>query len=108
MKLGDDVVILPEKLTEYLLTHRPRNDKSGFLARAGYTAANWRLLENDIHKLVRVNDAASDGRNDFGEFFLVRGELIGPNNSSLKVKTVWIQLSETDETLFVTLVPDEE
>ena len=108
MKLPDDVVIPTEKLTEYLLARRARNDKSGFLARAGYTSANWRLLENDIRQLVRSNDAESDGRNDFGEFFVVRGELVGPNNSILKAKTVWIQLSETDEMRFVTLVPEQE
>ena len=35
-------------------------------------------------------------------------DLVGPNNSTLKAKTVWIQLSETDEIRFVTLVPDQE
>ena len=108
MKLPDDVVIPTEKLTDYLLARRARNDKSGFLAQAGYTAANWRLLEDDIRNLARTNDAESDGRNDFGEFFVVHGNLVGPNNSVLKVKTVWIQLSDTDEVRFVTLVPDEE
>ncbi len=108
MKLPDDVVIPTEKLTEYLLVWRARNDKSVFLARAGYTAANWRLLESDIRKLVRASDAEPDGLNDFGEFFVVRGKLVGPNNSTLKAKTVWIQLSETDEIRFVTLVPDQE
>ncbi len=108
MKLPDDVVIPTEKLTEYLLAWRARNDKSDFLARVGYTAANWRLLENDIRKLARTSDAESDGVNDFGEFFVVRGDLTGPSNSILKVKTVWIQLSETDEIRFVTLVPEQE
>ena len=87
---------------------RARNDKSGFLARAGYNASNWRALEQDLRKLIQMRDAELAGQNEFGEFLVVRGQLLGPNNSSLNVKTVWIQLSETNETRFVTLVPDED
>lgn len=46
MKLPSNFVIAPEKLTQYLLVQRPRNDKSGFLARAGYDMSNWSLLES--------------------------------------------------------------
>ena len=47
MKLSDDVRIAPEKLTQYLLTPKKRNDKSKWLAEAGYTLENWQKLEND-------------------------------------------------------------
>ena len=47
MKLPKDSVIGERKIREYLLTQRSEDDKSGFLALAGYTLANWRQLEAD-------------------------------------------------------------
>jgi hypothetical protein len=108
MKLPANAVIPIEKLTDYLLVRRLRNDKSGYLARTGYNASNWHILESDIRKLIQTRDAEPAGQNEFGEFLVVRGELLGPNNSPLNVKTVWIQLAETGDTRFVTLVPNEE
>lgn len=40
MKLPSDAHIAQEKLTRYLLQPRPEDDKSAFLARAGYTLDN--------------------------------------------------------------------
>jgi hypothetical protein len=37
MKLPEDTAIARTKLHEYLLRHRDEDDKSGFLALAGYT-----------------------------------------------------------------------
>ena len=108
MKLPMDVVIAEEKLTRYLLVKRPRNDKSGYLATAGYDLSNWKVLEADIRELARTGEAEPAGTNPFGEFLVVRGELRGPNNAILKVTTVWIRLAETGQTRFVTLVPGEE
>jgi hypothetical protein len=108
MKIPGDAVIAEEKLTRYLLTWRPRNDKSALLARAGYELANWTLLRDDLRRLAAAVDAESEGINPFGELLLARGELQGPSGVILKVKTVWIRLVETGETRFVTLYPDKE
>jgi Domain of unknown function (DUF6883) len=108
MKLPDDAVIAEEKLTEYLLVWRARNDKSGYLAQAGYELSNWDVLETDLRQLAATADAEIEGTNDFGEVLLARGALHGPNGVILKVKTIWIRLAELDETRFVTLIPDKE
>ncbi|MDH3717306.1 MAG: hypothetical protein OES79_04225 [Planctomycetota bacterium] len=108
MKLPNDVVIAEEKLTGYLLVWRARNDKSGYLAHAGYESSNWESLEADLRQLARTAEAESEGYNAFGEFLSARGELHGPNGVILKVKTIWIRLAETNETRFVTLYPDKE
>ena len=108
MKLPSDLVIAPEKLTQYLLVRRPRNDKSCFLAQAGYDTSNWRVLDADIRALAEAADAEPAGSNAFGEFFVLRGELRGPNGTILKVRAIWIRLAESGEARFVTLVPDEE
>ena len=108
MKLRIDVVIAEEKLTGYLLVWRAHNDKSGYLAQAGYELGNWETLEADLRQLAQTAEAESDGLNAFGELLSARGKLHGPNGVILKVKTVWIRLAETDETHFVTLYPDKE
>lgn len=48
MKLPENTLIAREKLTQYLLVLKKRNDKSQWLARAGYTIENWQSLENDL------------------------------------------------------------
>lgn len=108
MKLPSDVVIAEEKLTKYLLVWRPRNDKSGFLAQAGYGLSNCDVLEADLRQLAANAEVVSEGTNPFGELLFARGELHGPNGAILKVITIWIQLAEVDETRFVTLYPDKE
>jgi len=51
MKLPADTLIAPKKLTQYLLVVRKRNDKSKWLAQAGYVLENWRELEKDLRHL---------------------------------------------------------
>jgi len=57
MKLPKDSVIGERKIKEYLLAQRSEDDKSGFLALAGYTLANWRQLEADLRRQVQEADA---------------------------------------------------
>ena len=45
MELPPDVIIQDQKLTKYLLVFKPRNDKSKFLARAGFNLNNWQQLK---------------------------------------------------------------
>jgi hypothetical protein len=60
MKLPRDVVIAEEKLTQYLLIWRTRNDKSGYLARAGYELSNDDVLEADLRQLAATAEAEAD------------------------------------------------
>ncbi len=48
MKLPPNSTIAPEKITRYLLQWRPENDKSAFLARAGYKSDEGQQLIHDI------------------------------------------------------------
>lgn len=57
MKLPDDTLITKEKLTQYLLTLKKRNDKSQWLAQAGYSLENWQVLENDLRNQILSDDA---------------------------------------------------
>ena len=108
MKLPKDVVIAEEKLTSYLLVWQERNDKSAFLAKAGYELSNWETLYEDLQAFAQTAEAESEGNNPFGEMLSACGELRGPNGVILEVRTIWIRLDEPNETRFVTLYPNKE
>ena len=48
MKLPANAIISEKKVKEYLLSYSKRNDKSKWLAKAGYDYENWKKLEQDI------------------------------------------------------------
>ena len=108
MKLPPDTIIDERKLREYLLTERTEDDKSGFLALAGYIHNNWRQLEADLRRQALELDAELIRRTPYGDMYKITGRLIGPNGRALNVVTIWITLSANGETRFVTLVPDKE
>ena len=104
MRIPSDAIIQAKKLTDYLLTPRPKNDKSQFLAQVGFTRDNPGLLEQAIRKLIAENDAELDGQNEYGIFYRVTGVLVGPRGN-LATVTVWIQLTNQHLYRFITLKP---
>jgi hypothetical protein len=103
--LPTDAVIPQAKLTQYLLIPLPKDDKSQYLAQAGYTLDNWQQLEQDLRNQVLTQPAKLAETNRYGTKYLIRATLKGANGVSLKVVTVWIVTRTT--TRFVTLVPDK-
>jgi hypothetical protein len=82
MRIPDDASIPREKLTQYLLMPRPWDDKSKFLALAGFRLDNPNCLEAAIREMAANCEAVEDGANDYGVFFRVDGHLTGPNGAS--------------------------
>ena len=91
MKLPLDSFVSDRKLKEYLLSPRVEDDKSGFLAIAGYTVTDWRQLEADLRKLIGEKDADLTRSTAYGDMYEVKGSLVGPNGKILHVITVWIR-----------------
>lgn len=58
MHIPLDAEIASEKLTHYLLVPKPLDDKSKFLARAGFTRANPQVLHAAIRDLVSTEPAS--------------------------------------------------
>jgi hypothetical protein len=108
VKLPEDVVVPDDKLLRYFLLSREENDKSAFLAIAGYTLATWEVLKRDLHELARFYEVTDTLMSPYGIKYEVRGDLTGPNGQTLRLVTVWITLEATGETRFVTLFPDRE
>jgi hypothetical protein len=103
--LDRQATIAEAKLTKYLLIHKPKDDKSGFLAQAGYNLDNWWQLQQELRKFL-FHQATLHKKTNFGDIYEIKGILIGVNGINLRVATYWIVDSLTNETKFVTLLPD--
>ena len=107
MKLPEDTLIAYEKLTQYILVLKKRNDKSQWLAGAGYTLENWQVLENDLRNQILSSEAAPIENTEYGRMYEIRRKLIGPNGNSLPVCTIWMTETATGNTKFITMYPDK-
>ncbi len=94
-----------EKITSYLLAHRNQDDKSQFLAQAGFTCDNPEVLLDAIRQHAATHEAVEDGENEWGTLLRVEGSLDGPNGRSLNVVTIWIRWATDGSVHFVTLKP---
>lgn len=103
--LPSNAIVAKAKLTQYLLVRLPKDDKSQYLAKGGYSLDNWQQLENDIREQILSQEATPTETTRFGQKYQIRGNLIGPNGVVLPVITVW--MTTPQETKFVTLVPDQ-
>lgn len=101
MRIPRDAIIPEEKLTRYLLVARVVEDKSAYLARAGFTLSNTDELRRSILELSCATDATADGANEYGEFWRVEGEF----GNTLRVVLVWTRRANDGRFWFVTLKP---
>ncbi len=107
MKLSADAVIARDKLTRYLLLPQARGDKSAFLAEAGYTLEYADQLLQDLRAQILPLEARRLESNKFGQYYEIRGTLIGPNGVALPIRSIWMTEHLSGITKFVTLIPDK-
>jgi hypothetical protein len=107
MKMPSGLIIQDRKLTSYLLIYQPNDDKSEFLARAGYTLQTWQLLTQDILKAVEGMEVTEITETEWGKRFRVNTQWAGLNGRLLKVMTIWQQDNDSKTIRFVTLYPDK-
>jgi hypothetical protein len=108
VRIPGDLIIPDAKITHYLLVQKARNDKSKFLAQAGFTQENSEALKAAIQKQAVAREAIEDRSNEYGTFYQVEGDLVGANGVNLAVVTVWLQRRIDDKFQFVTLKPLKE
>ena len=104
----EDLEIPPPKLTNYLLVHREQDDKSKFLAQAGFTQENWELLMEQLQLIAEIGDAVEDTTTEYGTSYLVEGCLRGANDRILEVITVWMRRAIDGKYQFITLKPNRK
>lgn len=107
MRIPPDAIIAPEKLTHYLLTPRPKDDKSRLLGRIGFSIDAPGVLEAAIRLHASEGDAVMDAQDVYGEHFVLIGKLTGPSGV-LNIKSVWVRRVGEDTVRFVTLYPAKE
>ncbi|MBI4658110.1 MAG: hypothetical protein HY735_04535 [Verrucomicrobia bacterium] len=107
MKLPANTIIAQRKLDEYLLRLRNEDDKSGFLALAGYTVENADRLLRDLRQQLLPLDAELFDQTEYGAKYRIRGTLTGPHGRVLRVLSIWMKEDATGEMKFVTLLPDK-
>jgi hypothetical protein len=105
VKLPADNVVIPQsKLIAYLVVFKPKNDKSKFLAQAGFYTDNTQELERAIRQLLRDYDAIIDRQDEYGTFYRVEGLLHG-STGILNAVTIWLWQEANDKYRFITLKP---
>jgi hypothetical protein len=108
MMLPADALIARAKMVSYLLAWRRENDKSEFLAQAGYTAENADRLADDIRLQLLPLEAQIEETTEYGDKYRIRGTLTGPNGRALRVVSIWMTEITTGITKFITLYPESE
>ncbi|MBE9256609.1 DUF6883 domain-containing protein [Dolichospermum sp. LEGE 00246] len=108
MTMPQDAIIPDAKISNYLLKYRDKDDKSKFLAQAGFTEDNPEKLKLAILQLMETVDPIEDITNEYGTFYRIEGELIGVNQLNLSVVTVWLKRKIDNQFQFVTLKPKKE
>ncbi|MEP0982480.1 hypothetical protein NC980_18080 [Leptolyngbya sp. AS-A5] len=108
VKIPADAIIPDEKVVDYLLVQKLRNDKSKFLAQAGFTQENSEALKTAIRSLADEGEAIADKTNEYGTFYQVIEELVGVNGVNLPVVTIWLNRQGDGKFQFVTLKPYRE
>ncbi len=107
MKIPIDASIPLAKLTNYLLIPKKQDDKSQFLAQAGFALANPEDLILALRQLTQNTEAVLQKSNLYGRYYQVRGILTGPNRQSIGVVTIWLERTD-GQIQFVTLKPQKE
>ncbi len=108
MKLPANSIVRPEKITDYLLRPRSRNDKSKFLNELGYTLDNWTVLRDDILMQFLPKDADFEENTPYGDMYHIEADLFGPNGKSRKILTVWLLDTTLSQAHLVTMYPARE
>ena len=105
MIIPKDAIIAEEKVRDYLLKPLDEGDKSLFLNRAGYTRENWWELQRDLREQILPADGVLQRHTRFGERYVVKSILNGPNGRSLSIRTFW-ENNRIQGWKFITLIPD--
>jgi hypothetical protein len=88
MKLPADTLIARRKVCDCLLVCRPEDDKSAFLARAGYGLETADRLLADLRTQLLPLDARLLESGEYGSKYEIRGKLTGPNGRTLRVVSI--------------------
>jgi Domain of unknown function (DUF6883) len=105
----DRAQIPPAKIRDYLLNpeHPVGRAKARFFAGLGFTRGHWA----DLHAALLAHAALGETQallpTAFGQKYLIRGTIEGPNGTTASVVAVWIVADPAVGPVFVTAYPEE-
>lgn len=104
---ADSAAIPPEKIRDYLLSpsHPVGRFKATFFAGLGFTQDQWQELERQIRAHAKSGDIALGSASEYGQKYVVRGELRGPTGRTGPIVSVWIVERGDTALRFVTAYP---
>ena len=105
----DRAQIAPAKVRDYLLNpeHPVGRAKARFFTSLGFTRAGWATLHAALMAHATVSEAQARPSSAFGQQYLVRGSILGPNGTSAVVVAVWMLADVETGPRFVTAYPEK-
>ena len=87
----DQAVIVPEKITRYLLArgHEGGGPKAVFFEGCGFSIERWELFAEALKAHARTHDVAMTDATPFGTWYTVEGELDTPVGKRPLIRTDW-------------------
>jgi hypothetical protein len=104
---GQTAIVDDAKVRDYLLSpdHPIGRFKARVFAAAGYRHDNWQCLRDDLCAFAVIVEAEPLPNDAFGQRWIGRGSLIGPDGGPLPVVTVWLIPSEGASPRLITAYP---
>lgn len=97
---ASQIIVSEEKIIDYLLIKKNKNDKSYFLKKLGYTIENYQELISDILHIASAYNAVLSHSSEYGNLYSIQGLL----RNSLVI-TIYIKQLPENTYCFVTLYP---
>ena len=104
---AEDAIVDEAKLRDYLLSHEHPvgRAKARFFESLGFHHSEWQLLGEALRELALHAEATPTTPSVFGQPYLVRGILRGPEGRSAGVVTVWMVPIEDSTPRLITAYP---
>ena len=105
---NSELAYIPEpKLTKYLLseTHAVGKAKAIYFRLLGYTEANADQLANSLLMIAKSEGEIQETVTPYGTKYIVEGEIIAPDGTNARIRTVWVIEPHDKRPRFVTAYP---
>jgi hypothetical protein len=106
----EKAIIDPMKLQDYVLSdaYPIGRFKAAIFQQMGYTRGNWEQFVEDIRTQLLSLDAEQGEKTEYGQKYIITGDINGPSGKVMKLKSIWIILRGEEIPRFITIYPVEE
>ena len=101
----NQAIIPKRKITEYLLsnTHPVGKSKAKYFEQYGFSAESWEIMADALSVFVNENEISSIQNTNFGERYVIDGNLQSPDERNPLIRTIWVL--ENNVPIFITAFP---